>query len=252
MQELACFANDFFNRSSIHTSYQKLLLVMIPRNLTASFIVFLTLLDGACSAAVISLNFSVPLSSAENTGDGHNQILQFQVPSSVFSVGNGQTVRSNLMFLNGESFTLIFDSESPAVGTQGYIEFADGGISVNSAEFGFEFGFLDKNGNVLLAENSARVTRAGGSLHGDVTILQSQTIEVGGLFFEFNNIVYTNLTVSTASFNGVRYEITNALLGEPFSNGNTNIVPEPASSTIAGFSFLISLLAIRKRSRNIP
>jgi hypothetical protein len=119
---------------------------------------------------------------------------------------------------------------------------------VNSAEFGFEFGFLDKDGNVLLAGNSARESRTGASLRGDVTILQSQTMEVGGLFFEFSNVAYTNPSTSTASFNAVRYLITNSLLGEPFSNGNTNVVPEPATSTTVGFTFLIALYAKRKRS----
>ena len=223
-------------------------------NLAQSLLVVTALLSSTiAAAAIIDLNFVAPLSSAEVIISPPDDQVQFMVSTSDFLVNSGDSVRAKLSFTNNDSFEVLNDPLSLAIGTQAFLTLVDVPDAAGyTAEFGFSFTFLDVTGAPLLSDTAAPVIRSGGDLHGDVTILQQTDLVVGGLLAEFTNITNAGSGGLPVSFNGARFLVHNVSLGAPFVESSV-AVPEPSSPrlVVAGLLFLGLVFFRRRASHDI-
>ena len=133
------------------------------------------------------------------------------------------------------------------LGTKGRLIRDDQLGATFQAESGFTFGLLDASGSFLFSESAADVSRTGGDLSADVTLTNViAPIDVGGLYFEFDNVTNVLGGGLPIVFSGVRFDIYHVMVGEPFSTGDGAVVPEPA--TLAIWVGLIALgVGLRRR-----
>ena len=210
------------------------------------------------NGAYFDLNFTASLSTAEISGQPpiNADTLQIQLNTPIFTVSNGDTVRANVMFSNGESFQLLSDPLDPVIGMGGRLNVGPNSSTVlYAAESGFSFSFLDGTGTPILSGFSARAIRFGGDLLAGVAILQGTTIDVYGLSMEFSNITNHfpcnhcngNLPIEIG---GVGFSVTNGLFGSPFApEGSVSPIPEP--ETYAMLLAGLGLLGLAARRRKL-
>jgi len=97
----------------------------------------------AVEAASIDIDLTALLASAELSGQAPSNTLQFILTVPQFTVNDGDTVKARLLFQGGETFQLLSDPLSLAVGTVGRLSVADPNQPTYVTEFGFSFAFLD-------------------------------------------------------------------------------------------------------------
>jgi hypothetical protein len=206
----------------------------------------------ACTAALIELNLSTPLTSAEySVLSIEDQQLQFSLATSAFVVNDGDTVRVKLLFQDGAVFRLLADPLSPTVGTQGVLVLPDiSGLPPYLVEFGFSFAFLDENAYPVLSDSAARVVRSGGDLRGDVTILQGADLSIGGFSMAFGEITNSGIGGLPVTVSGARFLVHNAIVGEPFASTD---VSEPGTLALLGVALMgVALRHRRRQSAHAP
>jgi hypothetical protein len=204
-----------------------------------------------CSAAIIEVNLTVPLSSAEYSVPAvDDQAIRLSAIAPSFIVSDGDTVRVKWTFTNGDTFRLLPD---PHIGLQGWLLLADPLTPSYSAQFGPSWSLLDGTGASVLSGSEQIQGNTGGDLHsGGLTVALATAIDVSGIVMELSNI--TDISSLTGAggglpveFNGARFLIHNAQFGSPFASASPEQpVPEPATFGLlmAGF---IGFLMLRSR-----